>query len=191
VREANKKFLVIAVALMAVAMLATPMIGMVQAGKGQEKQYFKIYLVGLPNESTGEIRWTPDPDTGPMKHGREVEWGLVDVLEVTIGDNTITEGISYSCKICADYNSVTFKGVQRIRETITFSDIDGEEGALEILAIGKLGAEGATFTGHGTGALEGVKVGGTTWGGIIPWSGGGPPVRLEVTREGTVMGWPT
>jgi len=187
----NRKVLVIFVAFMAIAMLATPMVGLAQAGKGQEKQYFKSYLVGLPNESTGEIRWTPDPITGPMKHGREVEWGLVEVLEVTIGSDTITEGISYSCKICADYNSVTFKGVQRIRETITFSDIDGEEGTLEILAIGKLGDEGATFTGHGTGVLEGVKVEGTTWANLIPWSGGGPPVRLAVTREGTVMGWPT
>jgi hypothetical protein len=190
VREVNRKVLGMAVVLMAVAMLTTPVVGIAKAGKGQEKQYFKIYLVGLPDQSTGEIRWTPDPITGPIKHGRDVEWDLVDVFAVTIGSDTITEGISYSCKICADYNSVTSKGIQRIREIITFSDIDGEEGTLEILAIGKLGDEGATFTGHGTGALEGVKVGGTTWGSLIPWSGGGPPVRLEVTREGTVRGWP-
>ena len=185
----NRKILVIAGFVMVLAVLATPMVGLVHAGKGEEKQYFKIHLVGLPNESTAEIKWTPDPDTGPMKHGRDAEWGLLDVLEVTIGGNTITEGISYSCIICADYNGVTFKGVQRIRETVTFSDIDGEEGTLEILAIGKLGDVGATFTGHGTGALEGVKVDGTTWAELISWPGM-PPVRLDVTREGTVMGWP-
>jgi hypothetical protein len=185
----KKRVVAISVTLITLALLATPMLGLVQAGKGQERQYFKIHVIGLPNDSIADLRLTPDPATGPMKHGRDAEWGILDVLEVTIGDDTITEGISYSCNICADYNSVTFKGVQRIRETITFSDIDGEKGTLEILAIGKLGDAGATFTGQGTGILEGIKVEGTTWAELISWPGM-PPVRLDVTREGTVMGWP-
>ena len=45
----EKKVLGIAVILMTVAMLAASMVGLAQAGKGQEKQYFKLYIVGAPD----------------------------------------------------------------------------------------------------------------------------------------------
>jgi hypothetical protein len=179
----NKKVLVMAVALIAIAMLATPFVGCVIAGKGQEKEYFKLYVVGAPDDTTGEIWWTPDPVTGPMKHGRNVEWGFTLVLQVTIGDTTYSSpDVSYSCTIDADYNVVTLVGHQRVRETVTFYCFS-EPATLEILTIGSLVHEGVVFTGHGTGALEGVKVHGTTWAILLP--------PLAVTREGTVMGWPT
>jgi hypothetical protein len=179
----NKKVLVMAVALMAVALLATPMAASVRAGKGQGKQYFKLYIVGAPDQTTGEISWTPDPVTGPMKHGRNVEWGFTAVLQVTVGDTTYSSpDVSYGCTIDGDYNVVTLVGHQRVRETVTFYCFS-EPAALEILAIGSLAEEGVVFTGHGTGALEGVKVEGTTWAVVLP--------PLAVTREGTVMGWPT
>ena len=179
----NRKILLTVLAL-ATVLLATPYIGMVSAGKGQEKLYFKLYVVGSPNQDTGEIRWTPDPATGPMKHGRDVEWGTTLVLQVKIGSETYSPpDVSYSCVIDGDYNVATFIGHQRVRETITFYDGSEVVGTIEILNIGKLGEEGVVFTGHGTGALEGVKVKGTTWAVVLP--------PLAVTREGTVMGWPT
>ncbi|MCW4031279.1 MAG: hypothetical protein NWE80_02845 [Candidatus Bathyarchaeota archaeon] len=179
----EKKVLGIAVILMTVAMLAASMVGLAQAGKGQEKQYFKLYIVGAPDQTTGERRWTPDPVTGPRVHGRDYEWGFTDVLQVTIGDTTYSPpDVSYSCTIDGDYNVVTWLGHQRVRETVTFYCFS-EPATLEILTIGSLAHEGVVFTGHGTGALEGVKVQGTTWAVVLP--------PLAVTREGTIMGWPT
>jgi len=178
----EKKVLGIAVILMAVALLAASMVELGQAGKGQEKQYFKLYIVGAPDQTTGEISWTPDPVTGPMKHGRNVEWGFTAVLQVTAGDTTYSSpDVSYSCKIDADYNVATLVGHQRVRETVTFYCFS-EPATLEILTIGSLAKEGVVFTGHGTGALESVKVEGTTWAVVLP--------PLAITREGTVMGWP-
>jgi hypothetical protein len=182
VREANRKITLITMALIVVVLLATPMAGLVQAGKGQEKQYFKLYIVGAPNQATGEIWFTPDPVNGPMKHGRNVEWGVTLVLQVTIGNTTYSPpDISYSCTIDGDYNVVTLGGHQRVREAVTFYCFS-EPATLEILVIGSLAKVGVVFTGHGTGALEGVKVEGTTWTVVLP--------PLAVTREGTVMGWP-
>lgn len=175
--------MVIAIALMVLALLATPMVGLVNAGKEQEKQYFKLYVVGAPDQTTGEISWTPDPVTGPIKHGRNVEWGFTLVLQVTIDDTTYSSpDISYTCTIDGDYNVATLVGHQRVRETVTFYCFS-EPASLEILVIGSLAKEGVVFTGHGTGALEGVKTEGTTWAVVLP--------PLAVTREGTVMGWPT
>lgn len=45
-REINRKALVITVVLMAVAMLSTPFVGMVIAGKGQEKLSFRLVMIG-------------------------------------------------------------------------------------------------------------------------------------------------
>jgi hypothetical protein len=178
----NRKILLTVLVLTAI-MLATPYVGMAYAGKGEEKQYFKLYVVGRTNSATGEIWFTPDPVTGPMKHGRNVEWLSSKVLQVTIGSKTYsTPDISYSCVIDADYNIVTLVGHQRVRETVTFYCF-AEPATLEILAIGDLGQAGVVFTGHGTGALEGVKVKGTTWAVVLP--------PLAVTREGTIMGWPS
>lgn len=186
----NRKILLTVLAL-ATVLLATPYIGMVSAGKGQEKLDFELYIVGLPDYGTGESRRTPDPD-GPFNHGRDVEWLPVDVLEVTIGSNPYyPPDVSYSCIIDADYNTVTFIGHQRVRETITFYEDSVVVGTIEILTIGKLGDEGVVFTGHGTGTLEGVKVHGTTSGEIMDWPDGPPGFRLSIARWGTVMGWPT
>jgi hypothetical protein len=182
VNVVNRKIL-LTVLVLASVLLATPYVGMVSAGEGQEKEYFKLYIVGAPDQTTGEISWTPDPVTGPMKHGRNVEWGFTAVLQVTIGDTTYSSpDVSYSCTIDADYDAVTLVGHQRVRETVTFYCFS-EPTTLEILTIGSLAEEGVVFTGHGTGALKGVKVHGTTWAVLLP--------PLAVTREGTVMGWPT
>ena len=181
--KVNRKILLTVLVLTAILM-ATPYVGMARAGKGEEKLYFKLYFVGQPDQTTGEIRWTPDPVTGPMKHGRDVEWDSTQVLQVKIGSKPYgPPEISYDCVIDADYNVVTFVGHQRVRETITFYDGSEIMGTIEILTIGKLGEEGVVFTGHGTGGLKGVKVGGTTWAVVLP--------PLAVTREGTIMGWPS
>ena len=178
----NKKVLVLTLILLAIPLLTiTP----VQAGKGQEKLYFKLYAVGWPDPETGE-RW----DTPQTAHLRDVEWyHPPDVLEVTIGTDTYNMTttpvyISYSAKLDMDINLKTLGGKGRARETITFSD-GTVLGTLEILAVC-----GATFAGHGTGALEGVKVAGyTPRTEVIPWPD--PPYyRAAITREGTIMGWP-
>jgi hypothetical protein len=178
-----KRKIILTFFLLAGVLLATPNVGMVSAGEGQQKEYFKLYIVGAPDQTTGEIFWIPDSVTGPIKHGRNVEWGFTAVLQVMIGDTTYNSpDVSYSCTIDADYNVATLVGHQRVRETVTFYCFS-EPTTLEILTIGSLAEEGVVFTGHGTGALKGVKVHGTTWAILLP--------PLAVTREGTVMGWPT
>ena len=176
----NKKILMLT--LMLLAMLTLTIIP-VQAGKGQDKLDFTLYVVGWTDPDTGE-RWGPPYLPPPIVygHGRDIEWIPPVELSVTVDGETYTTisdpvSISYSVKLDWDLNLDTFVGMIRARDTITFYEGTVELGTLEILAVGS-----ATFVGHGTGALEGVTVKGTTSSEIVfPY--------LEVTRDGTVMGW--
>lgn len=174
--------------MLTLILLAMPILTIVpvQAGKGQEKLYFKLYAEGMPDFTTFDRWW----QAGVTAHIRGMPWLVLGAFEVTIGEDPpipLDPG-DYSSSQDLNSNTKTTNGEMKERIIITF---DG--GTLEILAVGKLYnalsltmyIEG-TFVGHGTGALEGVKVAGTISSTIA--LGG---LGLGMTYEGTVMGWPT
>jgi len=193
----NKKVLALTLILLAIPLLT---IVPVQAGKGQEKLYFKLYAEGMPDFTTFDRWWQAGVtahirgdrwwQAGVTAHIRGMPWLVLGAFEVTIGEDPpipLDPG-DYSSSQDLNSNTKTTNGEMKERIIITF---DG--GTLEILAVGKLYnalsltmyIEG-TFVGHGTGALEGVKVAGTISSTIA--LGG---LGLGMTYEGTVMGWPT
>jgi len=201
----NRKVLVTVLALV-VVLLAAPFIGLAQAGKGQNKLEFLFILVGtypagpertltagnsthywgLPFVATG---W-PGPDPAPRPP-----------LVLVIGGETIPGNLlSYEGSMRINSNE---NGAETIKVTETIT-IEGR-GTLELQVMGNIeqgqgrGA-GDNFIGFGTGDFAGVKISGDTPGGavllgLIP-TGQPPPAPamipiLQLTRIGTVMGWPT
>ena len=67
---------------LAVVLLATPCVGMVQAGKGQEKQYFKLYMEGMTTGPPGRV-WQSDG----VVHLREYPWVIIGDFELWIGED--------------------------------------------------------------------------------------------------------
>ncbi len=186
----NKKVLMLTITLLAVAMLATPMVGMVQAGKGQEKLDFKLHLEG----GFVMFDWDKAWYAGETLHIRGWNWevALAGDFYIEIGVGGIVEIIpkeelSYDASM--DYNRNVKQGfyVVTIREIITIYTDDTKttpRGTLEIFNTGDNPAgKGHIFVGHGTDEFEGVKVSGKST--RVP----GPPATID--RVGTVMGWPT
>ncbi len=164
---------------MLAAILAAPMVGMGQAGKGQTKQYFEFYLERASPSGPG-----PDSKTWTTEDGVLQGRGwlfFAGFKEVTVGGMTLTP-VDYSCTMDLTIDLATGNGAIKIRETIVFAD----GGALAIQTAETLSgyntpdySAGGSFVGFGSGTLEGVKVQGKTG------MGGG-----IIDRVGTVMGWP-
>jgi hypothetical protein len=125
-------------------------------------------------------------------HGRGI---TQDVLysELVIGD-PYTDPIIVESETAFEFNWKTMIAVHKAKTTISF---EGIEGTIEISVIEKLNymtfvSEG-TFVGHGTDSLEGVKVVGTSFGEGGGWieifPGVWMPTIVEVTLDGTIMGW--
>lgn len=116
-------------------------------------------------------------------------WRSISGLAVYIEDDfdiEVTGSFEFNWNTLRKGNTAT--GTFRNKETIAF---DGIEGTIELLVVNKIvftfdeagdviymTSEGS-IVGHGTGALKGVKIVGTTSGN--PFSGW--------IREGTIMGW--
>jgi len=174
--EVNRKVPLMVLTL-AVVLLATPYVGMVQAGKGAENQYFKLYMEGMTVGPPGRV-WESDG----VVHLREYSWDITGAFELWIGDDSpiLLSPADYSGYLDINLNTKTGALTLTVHEAITVSG-----GTIEIMSVDKMsaGVGNGMFVGHGTGALEGVKVAGTTFG-----------VETEagnfITREGTVMGWP-
>ena len=183
---------------MLVAMLITPLIGTVIAGKGQEKMSFELQIAGAPDMETGKS-W--DAGNNVQVRGRiyilahpEDTFILIDVgganQELIQGD-------------CLDYYGEMYtknhaeKGwyVTQVREVISIYETSAKEnlrGTLEIKALGNTHGDNGpatNFVGHGTMEFEGVTVMGNTEPALITL----PPPELivQLNRVGTVMGWPT
>jgi len=164
-----------------VFLLATPFIGLAQAGKGQTKQYFEFYLtgsIGDPGEETKS--WTTK---GGILQVRGEPY-FANYMEVLVGGTHYHPvPAAYSCTMDRTINLATGSGAIRISESIVF-----DHGTLEIQSAETISGYGTpayfvegSFVGFGTGSLEGVKVDGTTW-----RESSGSHYRI-----GTVMGWPT
>ncbi len=176
----SRKVLMMGVALMVVAVLATPLVGLTYAGRGQTKETYWFYV----NGSIGD----PEPDTrkwttkGGVLQARDEPYSPdMSTIELKVGGNVIPI-IDYSCIIDRTINLATGVGAIRISESIA---IDG--GTLEIRTAETISGYGTSeysvegsFVGHGTGSLADVKVQGITW-----RESSGAHYRI-----GTVMDWP-
>jgi len=200
--------------LILLAILALTIIPVEAAPK--EKQDFTLYweapmitdfdASGLghagPKKSAGL-----DYPTQKTFHGRELSQDIL-LATVTIGDDdplVWTNDFSFDSVFDFEFNWKTMFATLKTKETIDF--MDGSTIELSIVEranYAELSFEG-TFVGHGTGALKGVKIMGTTSGGmklveINPGEWG--PEMTEVApgmwvpvmtfnRVGTIMGYPT
>jgi hypothetical protein len=190
----NKKLLGLTLILIFVAMLVAP----VMAKKGQTKQDFKLLFQALPPSSPYEKE-----AAGNIIH-RDANVTIDSDSEfyVKIGPDGATEDITkeylgYEC----DMDWVTHaNGTQEqfftvhVVETISIysSDVTHDEttlrGTLVLTSIGdNKGGHGGNFAGHGMGEFEGVKIQGASEPLQLVFV---PGPHVQLTRIGTVMGWP-
>jgi len=188
----KKKLLGVFVSVLAVAMLVAPVMAM----KGQTKQDFKLVFQGLP--VGGEVK---EADGNIIN--RDPDFVVLGDIYVQIGTGGVIEDLS---KDYLEYegimNFVTHSKPEefytvRVVETIfIYSSPEHTEenlrGTLVITAIGdNRGGNGGNFVGHGTGEFEGVKINGNSDPlEIVPGNPDPPYIYIQLTRTGTVMGWP-
>jgi hypothetical protein len=195
----NKEVLVMAVALMAVAMLATPLVSAVPgAPKSNEKfqtwHYEKTMNILLLGAS---FQYIPSFD---VVNRLVISWtaGFL-TYEITVGGKTYKQGVDFECVDVFTENyyikpvfldpgkhmvAEAQTGGLRADTTFDFSVYPGGiEGTLHILEIGN---EGGHYTNslEGTGDLRNVQVKGV-------WTNSLAFPILTVYDDGTVIGWPT
>ena len=196
----NKKTVLI-VSLLVTVMALSPTMGIVSAGKGQEKLFFQIDVTTI-NEPVPDriIRCSPPWETPPAFGGDakvvfvELDY-LASDLSVTIGDddpitptdvmlyNGVLDAVVY-WKVPIPYSKVHDKD----EFTLDFSELFGTTAKIEIRRIGisdqAAGTSSGTFVGHGTDYLKGVKVSGIQ----SEYTGSMMSTSFQLT--GTIMGWP-
>jgi hypothetical protein len=177
----NKRILMLTITLLTVAMLATPIVGMVQGGKGQEKLDFRLRMVGILDPPP-EKAWP----AGVTVHTRGIGWVPTGDFFIEIGvggsvETILAADLSYEGYLDINQNQKQGVTVLRVVETITIAG----RGTLEIINTGANPGQGSShlFVGHGTGEFEGVKIHGHST--IVG------PAPITIDRIGTVMGWPT
>lgn len=192
----NKKILAVIVTVVTLAMVLTPIVGIVQAGKGQEKLDFRLHLEGttVPPPEKG---WLADS----IQHAHNLAWEVREDFYIEIGEagavETIPkEALSYSgLLVITMVNQKQGWFLTQVRETITIYTDDTqtvERGTIKILTLGTNPAgNGAMVNGFGTGEFEGVKIKGTTTASMMTNPSPPPDELLVLDRVGTVMGWPT
>jgi hypothetical protein len=191
----NKKIFGLAILILTLAILVTPVIAM----KGQTKQDFKLFFQGLP-PSSPEVK---EAD-GNIIHKDSVVIVAAEFY-VQIGPDGATEDITkeyleYECDMfwvthAKPEQFFTVNVVEII--SIYSSDVTHDEttlrGTLVNTAIGdNRGGYGGNFVGFGTGEFEGVKIQGASEPLQVVFTNPNPPYYyVQLTRIGTVMGWPT
>jgi len=205
----NRKVLFV-VLVLAVVLLATPYVGMVSAGKGQERLSIMLdvgtYATGT--ESTYKIWNSPKkvelPEYTRVLHVRGSDWGdpathagfgiVVDEAGLDIEfDN---EDIAYSNSYDAEFRNVLYGQealpyiIMHIRVSERWEIDNGDYvGYIEILTVDIVydymnlyeGIHGSgSFVGHGLINGQNIKLSGET-----ELDGTASPIRT-----GTVMGWP-
>jgi hypothetical protein len=202
VREVKKKVLVIAVALMAVAMLATPLVQAVPgAEKSNEKfEYFELVCSGTGSEVWDRFWYTPpnaDALDNKTTHGRGGGWITGPVVELTVGSDTytmtttpvsVTWTTMYDMELVRN-NDGTIKRVNiRLTDVLTVYENDVEIGTLVLKLKSAIvptasPVYGGNVVGYGTGALKGVHISAIDLGLVSA----PPPIYVRV---GTITGWP-
>ena len=138
-------------------------------------------------ESFASPKWSAGMDYPIQRvyHIRGVSQQIL--LAILTVDNNDLEIADFTSVFDCEYNHRTMLGTLKTKETIIFDDDSTIElSIVERANYATLTFEG-TFVGHGTGALKGVKIVGTTFGGVADWS----TFTMGFTREGTIMGYPT
>ena len=177
----KKAVLVTFVALMAVAMLATPIIATAMAGKGEEKLYYEFFLQGAYGPGPDTKSWTtPDGIT----QVRNLVY-TASYIEVTVGATKYYPApSSYTCTMDFTLDTNTRILYARIHESFAIAGGTITQHTAEVITeYGTHYHGGGNFVGFGSGTLEGVKIQGTTAFAMKPILGAG------LDRVGTVMGW--
>jgi len=187
--EVNRKIIVIVLAI-AVVLLATPYIGMVYAGKGQDKLSFEFVLTGMYTRP-GEVL-----ESGIRAHLWDMPFISLAPMVVEIDGTPIPSNLlSYTGSLRVNLGeNINGNGGEtlKVTETITIWEDAAHtilRGTLELHVMGNVeqgqgvGA-GNNFNGFGTGDFAGVKLCGDTVGLAIVDG------MVQLTRVGTIMGWP-
>jgi hypothetical protein len=195
----NKKICGIAVAVMAISLMLTPLaIARPGAEKNNEKfEYFELLCSGS-TAGTSDRSWYTPPNADPLDNKTQHVRGG-DVVELTVGEETFdTESSPYYVDWTTTFNTNVIRnndGTNKIT-VIQLTDVlslyyEGE-GLVGTLVLNLKSAidfstappgYGGTMQGYGTGVLEGVKVSGEDIGLIDPVNG-------LFLRNGTITGWP-
>ena len=185
---------------MIIAMLATPLVGVVNAGKGQEKLNieFQVGVIGNDNGDPGTSWMSPKDSLPPaaggdanVLHIRGAGWDpattgfMIVVDKGGANEETFLDAqISYSCSFDLNLFFKSMDATIKVRETWV---IEGR-GYIDILAVEYLYGIGTPdyygkgiFVGHGE--IDGIKINLSGEAGTVLPTG---PFRI-----GTVMGWPT
>lgn len=200
----NKKAVMATIALVVVMML--PTLAPVLAAP-KEKVDFALYIQGSTPSSTwlhdhGYLvvspdekwsdSWVPPPEGPAVYHYINMPFILTKVWLVLDGETIPYTRLDYTAAISGDRNRLTMMVDWKADETVTIYTDSSKTivlGSLEMRTVSRgpyiptLDVVVGTFEGHGTGALEGVKVKGDTYSTMIL----GVPTRV---RDGIAMDWP-
>jgi hypothetical protein len=198
----NKKVLGIAVVLMAVAMLATPLVSAKpEIEKNNDKfEYFKLEFDGVTGPA--EQAWISGPPTGLPKvvHSRGVPTISISMVELTVGLETFDMTTTpYSVDLTETFDGEIFFDNEgnyvgwhmRVTDVITVYK-DGTSIGTIVLKIPAIvvmdgmeaSTESGSITGYGTGELKGVHIS------AVDLGFSGIPPSVIFGREGTITGWP-
>ena len=172
-----------------VAILATPLVGTVIAGKGQEKLDFVFHINGASIYGSWDKLVMSPPEDPISIHVKGQEYAGDFFVEIGLAgtvETIATEFIDYDCELQYVYffetsrvNGILVKEVISIYGDGVVHDETTFRGTLELSGTGQ---GQSSFVGFGTGEFEGVKVKGFTED-TVP--------NMVMDRVGTVMGWPT
>ena len=209
----NRKVLVVFVALMAVAMLATPIaVAKPGAEKNNEKfEFFKLLCSGEGTD-TYEKGWASPPEGAPPNtfHGRGGGWdaSTVRIVELTVGGETFTKitapyhvdyTTTFDIEVHVDKAGITKSYNIRLTDVVTVYRGTGVIGTLilNIAAVveftdGEPSGYAGTVQGYGTEELQGVHISAEDLGvvGVDVVPGNPPVVTVLYARVGTITGWP-
>jgi len=206
----NKKALLIAIFIIAVMILPTfatvlaapkeqlDFVLYIQGGTAKSQWlHDNGYLVGSPDNKWVAAVPLPPPEGCAVWNYINAPFVVKKVWLVIGGETIPYECLDYAATVSGPLNWLTKTSNFKIDETLTIYLTPADKaaknawGTLEMRTVSHspypppTGVVVGTFEGHGTGALEGVKVQGTTRTEMI----GTPPVSTKV-REGTATGWP-
>src|SRR3990172_1808099 len=145
--------------------------------------YANGYLVGSPDKGYPGSNPPPPPEGYAVRHYINAPFNPTNVWLVVNGETILYSRLDYTAAISGDINWLTKNDNDanwKVDETVTiYTDASKNTvwGTLEINTVDS--AAVGTFEGHGTGALEGVKV-----------QGDSLQISGTRVREGIAMGWP-
>ena len=203
----KKAGLVFAVALLIIAMLATPI---VSALPGEEKSndkfvYFNLICSGVDAKIYGHpiVTYTENSVKYKTFHGWDSAWTPGSTVELTIGEETFTKTTSpysvgydtvFDLLSLKDNDGVTKMQLLRLTDTVSVYYNGEEIGTIILNICASIDATvtppkySGTIVGYGTGDLRGVHISAVDDGKI----GADPIPSLGslFSRTGTIMGWP-